>query len=118
MPQGDNVIVVLVVAILGAGGIGATMREIIGVFTKVFGGMSIREDKRKRDLVQEARDAVIAFEAEAKKRRVLEEAYAVLRRLYIENRPTEAPPLPAWPEYGSTLTAEQVRRIREGETPE
>lgn len=56
--------VALLVALLGAGGVGAAVREIVGVITLARQGVSGREDKRKVDIVA-ARDHAIEMQAKA-----------------------------------------------------
>ena len=49
--------VALVVALIGTGGAGLFVREIVDVFCKLVLGISAKESKRKLDLVQRAEDA-------------------------------------------------------------
>lgn len=113
----DLNVVAVIVALLGTAGIGATFREIVGVIIKVVGGMSVREESRKRDIVDERNTAVLEKEIEANKRRILEESYAELRRVMIATYNIPQADLPPWPEYEQTLPAEQVRKIRRGVSP-
>lgn len=83
-------LVPLIIAVIGAGGLGAFFREIIAGVTKVLGGMSARESNRKIDLIEQ-RDAAIAREAkafrlvdaEANKRRAIQEWAARMQRQLI-----------------------------------
>lgn len=110
--MGDINIVALVVAVVGAGGIGVAIREIVGVVTLARNGMSGKEDKRRNDIVAQ-RDLAIQQAKEAKKeadaadaradreadsRRRYQEAHARLRRRLIEQgiEPGE------WPEIDET----------------
>ena len=56
--------VALVVAIVGGGGIGVAVREVISVVTLARQGVSGKEDKRKSDIVA-ARDHALAMQAKA-----------------------------------------------------
>lgn len=56
--------VAIVVGLLGAGGIGAAVREIVGVVTLARSGVSGREDKRRTDIIAQ-RDHALALQAEA-----------------------------------------------------
>lgn len=104
--------VAIAVAVLGAGGIGAAIREIVNVFTLARKGVSGREDKRRIDIVA-ARDHAIAMQAEAEageraadaradleasKRRHWEEVAARLRRTIIESGGDPGP----WPTFTPT----------------
>lgn len=83
-------LVPLIIAVIGAGGLGAFFREIIAGVMKVLGGMSARESKRKVDIVEQ-RDEAVAREArawrlvdsEADKRRTIQEWAARLQRQLI-----------------------------------
>ena len=56
--------VAVLVGLLGAGGIGAAIREIVGVVTLARKGVSGREDRRKSDIIAQ-RDHAFAMQAEA-----------------------------------------------------
>lgn len=56
--------IALLVAVVGGGGIGVAIREIVGVVTLARQGVSGKEDRRKLDIVA-ARDHAIAMQAEA-----------------------------------------------------
>lgn len=57
--MGDVNIIALVVAVVGAGGIGAAIREVVNVVTLARQGLSGREDRRRSDIVAQ-RDAALA----------------------------------------------------------
>lgn len=86
--------VALIVAIIGSAGIGGAGREIYAIIAKVRSGVSVRESRRKRDLVSERDYEYERGEAEARNRRRLEEYAARLRRLLVENG---IPSIPGWP---------------------
>lgn len=88
--------VALIVAILGAGGIGAALREIAGIITLARKGVSGREQQRRNDIVAQ-RDAAIAEAAEADRRADAE------RQLRIH-----------WHEYAAQL---RMRLIFAGQEP-
>lgn len=56
--------VAILVAVLGAGGIGAAIREIASVISLAKKGVSGREDKRRVDIIAQ-RDHALAMQAEA-----------------------------------------------------
>ena len=56
--------VAMLVGLLGAGGIGAAIREIASVFSLARKGVSGREDKRRIDIITQ-RDHALALQAEA-----------------------------------------------------
>lgn len=59
----ENVnVVAVIVAVLGAGGLGAFARELADIASKVRRGVSTREVNRKNDIIAQ-RDAAIAREA-------------------------------------------------------
>jgi Sec-independent protein translocase protein TatA len=63
----DINLVAILVAVLGAGGLGAFAREIADVVTKLRNGVSARESKRKNDIITQ-RDAAVAERNAANKR--------------------------------------------------
>lgn len=97
--------VALVVAVIGAGGIGAAIREIVSVVTLARAGVSGKEQKRKEDIVAQ-RDRALAeaeasdarADAEAARRRRLQEHLARERRRLIENGVEPGP----WPDVDET----------------
>lgn len=101
--------VAIIVAVLGAGGIGAAVREIASVMSLARKGVSGREDKRRVDIITQ-RDHALAMQAdaeageraadaradrEADARRFWEEQHARLRILIIS---LDADPGP-WPVF-------------------
>lgn len=113
--------VAILVAVLGAGGIGAAVREIVGVITLARKGVSGKEDKRREDIIaqrdyalaqmKEAHLEADAHEAradrEAAARRRWQEECAKLRRLAIENGRDPGP----WPDIDDTT--DNPRRNKE-----
>lgn len=89
--------IALLVAFLGAGGIGAAIREVIGAVSLARKGVSGREQKRRYDIVAQ-RDTAIAEAAEADLRADAE------RELRIQ-----------WREYAAHL---RLQLIRVGEKPD
>lgn len=59
----DINIVALIVATLGAGGIGAAIREIVSVITLARQGVSGKEDRRRIDINAQRDDAIKRMEA-------------------------------------------------------
>lgn len=101
--------VAIIIAVLGAGGVGVAVREIVGVITLARQGVSGKEDKRRTDIVAmrdwalSERDKALAAQEvaeinEAKsaaRSRVLEESLSVHRRIIIETvGPDRLPPYP------------------------
>lgn len=56
--------VALVVAVVGGGGIGVAIREVVGVVTLARQGVSGKEDKRRSDIIAQ-RDHALKMQAEA-----------------------------------------------------
>jgi len=106
--------VALIVAAIGAGGLGVFFRDLVDVFLKLRDGLSAREKNRKVDIIQQRDEALkrerIAWterDAEATKRRQLQEHASLLRRQLIEAGITP----PDYPVLERTLPASEVRRI-------
>jgi hypothetical protein len=114
MPQFDNInLVALVVAFLGAGGIGVFFREIVSIITLIRNGVSAKESKRKNDLVAQrdrefarAEHAIAERDMEARNRRRLEEYSTRLRRALIEANAEQS--IQPWPDLEDTLTGPPV----------
>lgn len=101
--------VAIIVAILGAGGIGAAVREIASVVSLARKGVSGKEDKRRVDIIAQ-RDHALTLQAEAEageraadaradheseQRRHWQEEVARLRRRMIERGDDPGP----WPNF-------------------
>lgn len=71
--------VALLVAVVGGGGVGVAIREVISVITLARQGVSGREDKRRSDIVAQ-RDWEMARADQAEKERDEAEAYYELER--------------------------------------
>lgn len=109
MWQLDDVnLVALIVAVLGAGGIGATTREIVSALSKVFTGMSGREEARKNDIIEQRDLAIWERDIERRNRRLLEESLAEARRAQIEAGVPLAN-LPPWPVMESVVPPKSLR---------
>lgn len=63
----DVNIVAILVACLGAGGLGAFAREIADIASKVRRGVSTRESNRKNDIIGQRDAAIASAEAERKR---------------------------------------------------
>lgn len=108
--------IALIVAAIGAGGIGVFFRDLVDVFLKLRDGLSAREKNRKVDIVQQRDQALrreeIAWrerDAEASKRRRMEEYASQLRRALIESGQEPGP----YPVLERTLPASEVRKLVE-----
>lgn len=101
--------VALVVAIVGGGGVGVAIREIVGVVTLARQGVSGKEDRRRSDIIAQRdhalqmqaeaeageRAADIRADTEADMRRHWQEVAARLRRQLIELGADPGP----WPTF-------------------
>ncbi|WP_104317348.1 hypothetical protein [Rathayibacter sp. AY1E1] len=103
MPAIESVnIVALIVAVLGAGGIGVFFRELVSIITLIKTGVSAKESKRKNDLVAQRDREYQRAEAEARNRRRMEEHATVMRRELIL-RGVEPDDIERWPRLESIL---------------
>lgn len=91
----DDNLVPLVIALVGATGLGGLVREVFTIVNKIRSGMSAKERDRKRDLVSERDYEYERADAEARNRRRLEEYAAKLRRTIVEANGSDV--IPAWP---------------------
>lgn len=99
----ENVnVVALVVAVLGAGGIGVFFRELVSIITLIKTGVSAKESKRKNDLVAQRDREYQRAEAEARNRRRMEEYASVLRRDLIA-RGVDKDNIDSWPRLETVL---------------
>ena len=103
----DPAFIGLVAALVGSAGVGVILKDAAISLFKWLSGMSARESTRKKDI------AFVA-EREAKARRILEEALAEQRRKMIVEFNIPKSELDPWPDYDVTLSAEDVRKMREG----
>lgn len=108
----------VIVAALGAGGLGAILREILTGAAKIARGVSLKESTRKIDLVTERDDALrrarylsIERDREERNRRRVENYAAHLQRIIILEGLDQQ--LPARPELEDTITPERLRRPNE-----
>lgn len=120
----DSNVTTLVVAALGAGGIGAVLREVIAGVGKLTRGVSVKERDRKDDLagerdralfreraaVQREDEANERLDAAERNRRRVEAAAAVMERIII--LAGLAAQLPAPPVYEDTITPAHLREIQ------
>lgn len=58
--------VALLVALVGGGGVGVAIREVVGVVTLARQGVSGKEDRRRSDIIAQ-RDHALQLQAEAEK---------------------------------------------------
>jgi hypothetical protein len=104
--------VAVLVAVLGAGGIGAAVREIASVVSLARKGVSGKEDKRRDDIIAQRDHALLRMEEaeageraaedradlERERRRRWQEEAARLRRNIIHNGGEPGP----WPDIDDT----------------
>lgn len=112
----DSNITTLLVAAIGAGGLGAVIRELVAAVGKMKRGVSSRESTRKDDLVaareRAEADAVrygLERDAENRNRRRIE-AYAaqLLRELIVSGRdPGDLPDVPELEQVVAPVTADR-----------
>ena len=105
----------LIVAALGAGGLGAILREIFSGIGKIARGVSLKESTRKVDLVMErddalrrARHSMNERDREERNRRAMENYAAYLQRIIILAGISEE--LPPLPDLEDTVTPAQLRK--------
>lgn len=117
----DFSLTTVLVAVLGAGGLGVFVREIFAGLAKMRNGVSARENDRRGDLVQRADRAERAelaaserADRETRNRWRLEEYAMRLRRLLIENGIEP----PGEPSVEGTMGGMEVRRLRTQTPPE
>jgi hypothetical protein len=108
----------VLVAALGAGGLGAILREIFAGLGKLTRGVSLKESTRKIDLVSQRDDALRRAshlqderDREERNRRRIEAYTARLERLLILAGLDGQ--LPAQPVLEDTITPARLRQIKE-----
>lgn len=107
----------LIVAALGAGGLGAVLREIFSGIGKIARGVSLKESTRRTDLVTERDDALRRVrvlteerDREERNRRRVENYSAHLQRIIIlEGHDDQLPPRP---ELEDTITPARLREVQ------
>lgn len=89
----DVNLVTIIVAVLGAGGLGAFAREIADIVSKVRRGVSTKETNRKNDIIAQRDTATKAAEEERRRRIAWQEYSGSLRWQLRENglTPSELP---------------------------
>lgn len=89
----DVNLVAVIVAVLGAGGLGAFVRELADIISKVRRGVSTKETNRKNDIIAMRDAAVKAAEEERSRRIAIQEYAGTLRWQLRENgiTPTALP---------------------------
>lgn len=114
MGEGVN-FVTLVVAVLGAGGIGAVIREVFSGISKLSSGVALRESKRKVDIITERDRAALGekraiLRAEIAERNVqtLKDSLSDTRRILMEENGKKLLELPEWPELEDTVTRAEL----------
>ena len=108
----------VLVAALGAGGIGAILREILSGIAKIARGVSLKESSRRVDLVTERDDALRRAghlsderDREESNRRIVQRHAAHLERIIIiAGLHEQLPPLPV---LEDTITPARLRQTRE-----
>lgn len=106
--------VALVIAALGAGGLGAFISSIVGSISKLRSGVAARESKRKSDIIAAKEDA-LRREAEQRDRadmaernvRRLSDYARDLRGILIEDYRAKEK-LPRWPTLEDTLSLAEI----------
>lgn len=106
----------LIVAVLGAGGLGAVIREVVGGLAKLGRGVSLRESGRKNDLVSERDNALARATrmenerdaADRNHRRSLVYATQLVRIIVANGYQGVVPDEPEWE---NTITPAQKRKL-------
>jgi hypothetical protein len=118
MPDSNNVsIVTIIVAVVGAGGLGAFFRELVSGLSRISRGVAAKESKRKIDLVQQRdraleREELWRHKADAADRnRRKSDEYAAEMRLALINNGVAISDLPKRPVYEDTLSRAEFNEI-------
>jgi hypothetical protein len=110
-------IATIIVAVVGAGGLGAFFRELISGISKISRGVSAKESKRKVDIVTQRDEALRREEfwrhkadASDRNRRKSDE-YAAEMRLALINNGVSIRDLPKRPVYEDTLSRAELNEL-------
>lgn len=110
-------VVTIIVAVVGAGGLGAFFRELISGISKISRGVSAKESKRKVDIVSQRDEALRREEfwrhkadASDRNRRKSDE-YAAQMRLALINNGVTIQDLPKRPVYEDTLSRAELNQL-------
>jgi hypothetical protein len=107
----------LVIALLGAGGLGAFFKDIFEGLWKLRSGVSARETKRRIDVVQQLDEAYTRLEAERERAERAERNVSVLReyatdlRIQLRTAGVARNEIQEQPELERTMDRNEVRRI-------
>lgn len=105
----------VIIALLGAGGLGAFVKDIIEGLWKLRRGVSAKETKRRIDVVQQRDEAM---EREARERERADRAernvgrlreYATILRIELLEKHVAKQDLESWPDLEQTMPASQIR---------
>lgn len=111
-------IVPLVVAILGAGGIGAFFRDALIGLSKLRRGVSARETKRRIDIVQQRDEAIDRAYSANERAEMAERNVASMReyttdlRIRLREQGVPFDQIPAAPDLERTMPADRIRQVR------
>ncbi|UFS59463.1 hypothetical protein [Subtercola endophyticus] len=98
----------LVVAVIGVGGFGAFIRDIVDGLLKLRGGMSARETKRKVDIIQQRDEALARADSEADFRGQMTE-YAQALRVQLVSLGVPIDSLMPWPQRKEPSPSSKLR---------
>jgi len=112
-----NIDPALVIALLGAGGLGAFVKDIFEGLWKLRSGVSARETKRRIDVVQQRDEAYTRLEQERDRADRAERNVAALReyvtdlRIQLRTAGVQRNEIAPQPDLERTLDRNEVRRI-------
>lgn len=119
-----NVDPALIIAILGAGGLGAFFKDIIEGLWKLRRGVSARETKRRIDVVQQRDEAIERAEYERDRADRAERNVGALReyatslRIALLEKHVPKGDIEAWPDLERTMPTHRISKIiNEQENP-
>lgn len=107
-----NVDPALVIAILGAGGLGAFFKDIVEGIWKARKGVSVRETKRRIDIVQQ-RDEAIDRAARAERNVDTMREYTTELRIKLLDMRVPRAEIPPQPDLERTIPSHMLKQIKE-----
>lgn len=110
----NNLDPAVIIALLGAGGLGAFFKDIVEGLWKLRRGVSARETKRRIDVVQQ-RDEAIERAARAERNVDRMREYTTELRIKLLEMRVRREDIPAQPELERTIPSHTLRQIKEQE---
>lgn len=109
-----NVDPALIIAILGAGGLGAFFKDIVEGLWKLRRGVSARETKRRIDVVQQRDEALDRATRAERNVDAMREYVTELRILLLDKRVPKAE-IPVQPDLERTVPSHMLKQIKDQE---